>query len=705
MQLDSIGGRDKSQKVQDLNDRDQALEALTKDLAAKHIQRAVEQARVLLDTYPQDPIVLGHSGEVFLQAGQFTLARDAFRAALALGVDSAQWQEAAGRTSWLLQDWGSAAAHFERALAIGPYTVDLEVHFAGALLECGYLSVARTRLRRVARFAPERADVRRLLGRIAQSLGEKDEALAHYDAAIARSPEHGPDYMARAAILEEIGRWGEAIQAYEEASEASPNNVDLWLRLGSCFQTIGQGSEASRCYERAVQVNPGSPQAYVACANMYSDEGQIERAWRNFESAQKCHPGFVPARIGEANLLERMGSEQAALERLRMLQQEFPERPAVLMLAGRLAKTQNERQLALTNLEGCLKELQKRESQELAALVRFSIARLCDRVGRYDDAYGHLREANMWRRTAKPYSREHAKMDVEGMRKLCAINPVVKKTQKTSDENATPIFLIGMPRSGTSLAEQILSSHPNVYGAGELNILNDLVRDASDGGAGEKGAHEYLLSSEKLRAMGGAYRESLPEEGRGNKYSCITDKMPHNFRYVSLILSLFPEARIIHCYRDPLDTCLSCYMQNFAEGNSYSHDLADCGFFYRQYASLMDHWRSVLEKPFFELQYETLVSDPESTVRALLEYCGLEWNDACLRFHENKRVVHTASYQQVREPFYTRSIGRWRHYAAYLRPLIEELGDLVSEEDRAYVFAAAEREGKGQDGASAVAAG
>ena len=683
--------------------RSAEMAELEKELAGRHLPEALTRAGMLLRVYPRNPEVLAACGEVFLQAGQWAVARDAFRGALALGEDNAKWQGAAGRAALLVHDWAGAEAHLRRALAENRDDVDLQIQLAIALLEMERPRQAQTVLMRVARQAPERAETYRLLGRAARLMGRLDEALAHFRAAIARAPDYGPDYAQCGDILQELGRLGDAVKAYEAASEALPNNADIWMQLGSCFHTMGVVPEAERCYTEALRANPGYPEVYVALGNTCGDTGRVSEAWKFLRQAQQAFPGYLPARIAEATLFERIGRDTEAAGRLAVLRQEFPERPPLLLLAARLAKTTGGRQSALIDLEACLVDVQKRGSRDLESLVRFTMAQLNDQLGRPAEAFGHFQAGNAWRRLVKPYARNSITEEFAVLRGTFSREHVVGRPSYQA-ASRRPIFLVGMPRSGTSLAEQILASHPDVYGAGELNTLNRLFMEKwQPSRQGDSEGARRLLDVGQLKALSDIYWEALPEAARQS--ARVTDKMPHNFRYVGLIYVLFPGAKIIHCRRDPLDTSLSCFMQNFAEGNAYSHDLADCGFFYRQYAGLMDHWRSVFEEPFFELQYETLVADPEPTVRALLEYCGLPWNDACLRFHENPRVVHTASYKQVREPLYTRSVGRWRHYAAYLTPLVEELGDLVPEADRAFIRTAAEKAGVADKDASQAAVG
>ena len=242
-----------------------------------------------------------------------------------------------------------------------------------------------------------------------------------------------------------------------------------------------------------------------------------------------------------------------------------------------------------------------------------------------------------------------------------------------------PVFIVGMPRSGTSLVEQILASHPQIAGAGELDDIANIAGDLSKALATEarypdcvsvltpavanKAAETYL---ERLRAMSDSAER-------------VTDKAPLNFRHLGLIALLFRRSRIIHCVRNPLDTCLSCYFHDFGTRHAYSCDLNHLGLYYRDYRRLMTHWRDALGREIFEAVYEELTDDLEGQARKLVAFCGLEWDDACLKYHELPRVVGTASYDRVRGQVCGSSVGRWRHYNAHLEPLKEALGDIAEE--------------------------
>ena len=236
-----------------------------------------------------------------------------------------------------------------------------------------------------------------------------------------------------------------------------------------------------------------------------------------------------------------------------------------------------------------------------------------------------------------------------------------------------PVFIVGMVRSGTTLVEQILSSHPDVYGAGELPDITEITR-ALPGflGTGDR-YPECLpkLTPEAADVMARRYLDRLTQIAP--KARRVTDKLPGNFMYLGLIEFLFPGARIIHCMRDPVDTCLSAYFQDFSNNHPYAYDLSNLGAFYRGYLKLMAHWRKVIHLPLLEIKYEDLISDQERVTRSLVEFCGLEWDNRCLQFHETKRFVGTASHDQVNRPLYRESIQRWKNYERHLEPLLAAL--------------------------------
>jgi len=322
-------------------------------------------------------------------------------------------------------------------------------------------------------------------------------------------------------------------------------------------------------------------------------------------------------------------------------------------------------------------------SPEDQVQMHFALGKAFDDVGELDASFAHYGIGGMKKRKTDSYNEKQASRLVELMTKIMS-----KKTLEgpfpEGYKSDVPVFILGMPRSGTSLMEQILSSHPDIYGAGELKVLTSVLENIEVGKArlrmGDvEAAFDYDLNA-SYADRGQRYVEHvqrLVEPGHSSKR--IVDKMPGNFNFVGLIHMILPTAKIIHSRRHPVETCLSCYRIHFAEGHQWTYNLRDLGRYYKRYWNLMKHWREALPGVMLEVRYEDNVADVEGQARRLIDYLGLEWDDNCLNFHETDRPVKTASASQVRKPIYTTSTNRWRKYEKYLGPLLEEIGDIVEE--------------------------
>ena len=243
---------------------------------------------------------------------------------------------------------------------------------------------------------------------------------------------------------------------------------------------------------------------------------------------------------------------------------------------------------------------------------------------------------------------------------------------RSACEDKRPVFIVGMPRSGSSLVEQILSSHPMVYGAGELNDIKNLASTLFATSHQHKNKIFSNVQTSKLIELADRYLSSV-EKVCGDALR-VTDKMPSNFLWLGFIMQLFPDARIIHCIRDPRDTCLSCYFQPFVRSHDYANDLGDLAFYYRQYERLMHHWQQNVNLPILNVYYSDLIADAEAVARQMIGFIGLDWDDNCLNYHKSDRITATASWDQVRQPIYTKSLARWKHYRKHIDPLLDEFG-------------------------------
>lgn len=294
-------------------------------------------------------------------------------------------------------------------------------------------------------------------------------------------------------------------------------------------------------------------------------------------------------------------------------------------------------------------------------------------MGEHDKSFENFIEGCRLKRKKIHYDPKNSERTVERVKNVFT-KEFIKKHSGKGYKSDVPIFVCGMPRSGTTLTEQIIASHPDVHGAGEIFDLLDIMNWRGKSGNILFPENIADCTPEKLKDIGKKYVSGL--KARNKKALRITDKMPANYFHIGLIHLAMPEAKIIHVNRNPLDTCISCFTRLFSHNQNSTYDLKELGSYYRNYKNMIDHWHEVLPKgSFYDICYEDLVADTETEAKKLIEYCDLEWDDACLEFHKNTRNIRTASVTQVRQPIYNTSIERWRKYEKYLAPLLEGLGD------------------------------
>ena len=476
-------------------------------------------------------------------------------------------------------------------------------------------------LRRAAELLPQDGESRSNLvdelintGNRLRAQGRRADALAALQEAVTRSPTRPDAHVSLGRAQLESRRTQQAADSFRNAINRQPDNVAAHLGLAAVYRVQGMAGEASISCERALALAPQNPDALVLLGELSADRGQFAQAQELFERVLTSSPAYAPAYCSIASHRRMTRSDDRWL---------------------RGAQSLLTRSLSLSD------EVQ----------LHYAIGKYFDDVSEYDSAFNHYSQANeLSRRFGGAYDEAHFTALVDRIvgRHFDAL--------PGASDSEEPVFIIGMPRSGTSLAEQILASHPSVSGAGEVAFWDKAFDRASQADV----ASEYLRRLHE-RAGGHALR--------------ITDKMPANFLYAGLIHAVFPRARIIHLQRHPLDTCLSIYFQNFFNVSPYANDQNHLAHYYRQYQRVMDHWRiefddrSQRTSPLLEVPYEGLVTDPEQWTRRMLDFVGLPWDPLCLQFHDNPRAVITASRWQVRQKINARSVGRWRNYERHLGPL------------------------------------
>jgi len=509
------------------------------------------------------------------------------------------------------------------------------------------------------------------------------------------------------ALLKEH-RLGEARDLYAEICKIDPLDAESWFRLGTTNIELSAVSQAESCFRRVVELQPRlaiayynlgrslelqardeeaiavyrrllqiSPhcEAYYNIGTIYTNQGKFTEALEVFRQAQHIDPENPRLIAGEASIYEKQGDHEAAYARIQPLLEAGVESPDIAMVLAPLCQHLDCREQAIGLLEKLVTRSDLLGNRDVLIPLHFELARLLDSGREYDRAFDHFRQGNGLSRSSFDPGAYAGYVD-EIITTFT--QEFLRGAPHAQDAADHLIFIVGMPRSGTTLIEQILDSHPQVHGCGELPDVGVLANRLPD----SQGAiHKYprgvvFLNEETCTGLAREYLQRVESLSGGAGF--VTDKMPQNFQFLGLIALLFPGAKVIHSLRDPMDTCLSCYFQNFRFQDTilgFSTDLENLGYYYKQYQRLMAHWRATLANPMLDVNYEELVADQETITRRMLEFCGLPWDDRCLRFYKSGRAATTASYNQVRQPMYRKSVQRWKHYEQYLEPLKRALSD------------------------------
>jgi tetratricopeptide (TPR) repeat protein len=510
-----------------------------------------------------------------------------------------------------------------------------------------------------------------MMGTIYQARGQFPEAIVCYRRAIELKGDYSEAHNNLGVILAAQGSTAEAIKHYESALKADPAHASAHNNLGNALMALGRGEKAVAHYERALALDPAHANAHNNLGNVRRNQGNFKAALAHFQRALELDPNHAGVLTNLANIWKERGDFAAALDhydRALLIRPDYAE-----------AHFHRAEIHSFHPGDGALEALEALAAKQEAAgssspFVHFALAKALEDIGDYARAFAHLEKGNARRRRQVQYD-EPLMLNI--FERTCETfdRATLNRLSGGGDASAAPIFVVGMPRSGSTLIEQILASHPQVEGLGEVPELSIAVREVLTAGNRQVRYPECVpaLEAGALRRLGSAYLERLPALPAGKTRS--VDKNLANFFRIGLIRLILPNARIIHAMRDPMDTCVSCYSHLFNSGIYFSYDLGELGRYYRRYQELMDHWRAVLDPgAMLEVSYEELVDDVEGQSRRLMEYCGLAWDERCLEFHKTTRSVKTASAVQVRKPLFRSSFQRWQKYEASLGPLFAELG-------------------------------
>jgi tetratricopeptide (TPR) repeat protein len=579
------------------------------------------------------------------QAGRLQAAEQIYRQILALQPDHADALHLLGVIAYQAGKHEAAVQYIERAIRLKGAEAAFHSDLGNALGGQGKLDEAVACYRRALELNPGYVEAHNNLGNALEDQGKPDEAVACYRRALELKPDFAEAHNNLGIALKNQGKFEEAVACYRRALQRKPDFAEAHSNLGFALQDLGKVDEAVACYRRALELKPEFAEAQNNLASAFTCQGKLDEAVACYRQVVQRASGGV------------LGLGEALGQLATILRSRLPEDDLLLM----------RRLLSDPNL-----------GDEGRAALEFGLAQVHDARGDYRQAAERLGQSNAARLAAlKKRKREYRPLKYRSFisSMIAAFTPqFFARASGFGLETELPVFIVGLPRSGTTLVEQILASHRLVFGAGELRYCDETFQSLPKAVNRSDPPLQCLpdLDRETTRRLAQRHVDRL--RALDQRALRIVDKMPENYQCLGLVRVLFPQARLIHCRRDLRDVALSCWTTNFAS-MPWTCDPDHLISHFEEYARLMDHWRKVLPSPPLDVDYEELVEDTEAVARRVVAWCGLDWEPGCLRFYETQRPVRTASAIQVRRPVYKSSVGRWKNYQ-------ESLGELFSRAHR-----------------------
>ena len=657
---------------------------------------AIQALRRTTELMPNDGEAHGNLGAALHDQGQWAEALASLRRALQFRpddpealVDAADALKALGRAR-------DAVPLYQRALQVQPRSLEAQNNLGNAFLELSDFAAAAAAFRRALQLKPDDPQVHCNLGNALRQLGSLEDAISHSQRAIELDPALSVAHNNLGLTLAALGRREEAVASLRRALALNPSYIEALNNLGTTLCDLGIRLEALALHARAIELEPGRAESHCNLGNVLMELRRVDEAVASYGQAVALRPSFALAHLSLGAALRQQGRAAEAEASCRTALGLEPNSAAALAVLGELradrgqfaeAETLFQQAIAMdpefpfpffsiathrkmTNGDTAWRQgiealLTKPMTLRHEISLRYALGKYFDDLGQYDEAFGNYRQANeLTKRYGVVYDRAKLSERVDTIiRNFDAAS--LGRLQAAGHPSDRPVFIVGMPRSGTTLTEQILASHPAVFGAGELIFWQTAFAAyeaaGRKSGAGPGPAH-------LIPRMAGDYLDSLLAASAEARR--VVDKMPLNFMNIGLIHGALPQARIIHLRRHPIDTCLSIYFQYFSHLHPYANDFDNLAHFYGEYVRLMDHWRATLPAgTLLEVPYVGLIEDQEGWTRRMLEFLDLPWDPRCLDFHQTDRVVITFSKWQVRQKIHASSAGRWRNYEKFVDKL------------------------------------
>ena len=720
MAQENAGGLDDLLATSIVNDPPkQQQKGLSIPQALAHAGKLTEQGQLpkaeavlkqILQAAPNNAVAYHMLGLVAHQANNTSVAVDLIKRAIELD----------GTQSSFLSNCGEMCRMLERldeAVELGARAVELDPNAAGAWCNLGIayfdqkeFEKAQECQTKTLALNPEFPNALNNMGSILRELKDNDGAIEHFKKAMRVAPNYVEPFNNIGSLYATNEQPEEGIKVLNEALTKRKDYPEAHCNLGYCYKFLEQNDKALSHFSQALSFKSVYPEAHLgmagvrrdmrqfeeaeallalgltqsndhtdltlALAGIKGEMGKIDEAEALYKTAQELEPESVAAQIGNGMLWLEQGETERATNYIRKALELDPESPEAAYSLTRLKRFKKDDPdfALLAPMEKTLDDPSKKRKMIQA---RYGLGKAYDDSGDHSTGFKHYMEGAALKRETFEYSSSHTSAVFDSVMKVFTPE-LLNRDDMDASTSDSPIFILGMPRSGTTLTEQIVSSHPKVFGAGELPNF-EMCSNAWGGKKGERlfptnifQAGQKGLLRKAFQDIGKQYIEQTSLLGNGEAHT--TDKMPANFLFIGAIKLALPNAKIIHVNRNPIDTCVSNFVQLFGHNQYQSYELEELGLYYRDYKRLMAYWRENLPAgTFYDLHYEKLVADTEGESRKMIDYLGLEWDEACLDYANSKRQVRTSSLTQVREPIYTRSVERWKKYEEFLGPLIEAI--------------------------------
>jgi len=645
-------------------------------LRAGNAAGAANTCSSALKDYPGDANLLCLAAKANLVLRKFDDSKRLLDEAVRLHPDFAVAHDVVGDLLFAQGFVGAAVKAYEQALRLDPTS-------SGALTK---IERAQELIKAAEKAGPQAGEVPAEARRMAFAdeinqaeqftrNGDSKRAEDIFRSILKRDPNHVEAARLLAKIAADKKRFGDAEIFLRHAVQFAPDYARLWVDLTNVLRESDKSDEALHCAETVLELAPDTAESHMLYAGVLGTLGRHDDAIASYEKTLEISPNKPGALCSMAHHLKTVGNQEQAIATYRNCIVIKPDHAEAYWSLANL-KTFQFDEAEIENMHSLL------DDDDLIDLSRVQIhnALGLDRESRseYETAFSHYQQCNSLRRNSETY--DPVETETRNDRLISFFDAeFLQQHAGAGNEDSSPIFVVGLPRSGSTLIEQILASHSMVDGTHELSDLTRIVQSLHRPGKKNVQFPDTLseLSADDWRRIGADYIASTRKYRAGAAY--FIDKNPNNFMYVGLLRLALPNAKIINARRHPLDSCFGSYKQLFASGQPFSYDLVELGEYYLQYVRVMEHWHQVAPGYVLDVQYEQVVADLETEVRRLLEFCGLPFEEACLRFHETDRAVKTASSEQVRRPIYTSSVNLWRNYEANLGDLIEVLQPLLDQ--------------------------